>query len=136
MLPEERLEVTRHALEAVNEDDWNAVAARLAPDVLFDNTRSRGPQRGVYRGRDELRRLWEQMTQIWESVQVELGDVRLIGETVLAPRAFRARGREGIEVIARSTWLVTFDDDKIARICMYQEEQEAIEAAQASLVSD
>jgi hypothetical protein len=103
---------------------------------VFDNTRSRGPQPGIHRGPSELHRFWERMTQIWESVHVELGDVRMIGDIVVVPRTFRARGRDGIEVVARSTWLVSFEGDKIARICLYQEEQEAIEAAQASLASD
>lgn len=136
MLPDERLEVTRQALKAVDENHWDAVAALLAPDVVFDETRSRGPQRGIYRGPDELRQLWEQMTQIWESVRVELGDVRMVGEKVVVPRTFRARGRDGIEVTARSTWLVTFEGDKIVRLCLYQEEHEAIAAAQAALVPD
>ena len=76
------------------------------------------------------------MTQIWESVLVELGDVRMIGEIVVVPRTFRARGREGIEVTACSTWLVRFEGDKIVHLCLYQEEHEAIAAAQASLVPD
>ena len=136
MLSEERLDVVRQALVAVDEDDWDAVAGHLAPDVVFDNTRSRGPAPGVYRGPAEVHRFWERMTGIWESVHVDIGDLRAIGEIIVVPRTFRARGRDGIEVTAQSTWLVTFEDDKIAQLCMYQEEQQAIEAAQASRVSD
>jgi ketosteroid isomerase-like protein len=131
VLPEQRLEVTRQALEAVDQGDWSAIVPHLAPDVVFDNTRSRGPRPGVFQGPDELRRFWELMTGVWESVTVDLGDLTTVGELIVVPRTFRARGRGGIEVTAQSTWLVRFDGDKIAWLCMYQEHDEAIEAAQA-----
>jgi len=38
------------------------------------------------------------------------------------------RGRDGIEVQARVAILWTIQDTKVARACLYQEKQEALEA--------
>jgi ketosteroid isomerase-like protein len=39
------------------------------------------------------------------------------------------RGRDGIEVQARSAWLITIRDDKQTSLTLYQTKQEALEAA-------
>jgi ketosteroid isomerase-like protein len=39
------------------------------------------------------------------------------------------RGRDGIQVEARSAWLITFRDGKQTSLTLYQTEQEALEAA-------
>jgi len=51
------------------------------------------------------------------------------GEHVVMPFTNRLRGRNGVEVQARGTWLCTIRDGLIVRICLYQEVQEALEAA-------
>ena len=43
------------------------------------------------------------------------------GEHVVMPFTNRLRGRDGIEVQARGTWLCTIRDGLIVRICLYQE---------------
>jgi hypothetical protein len=40
-----------------------------------------------------------------------------------------ARGRDGIEVQARGVWVWTIRDGSIVRACLYQELQDALEAA-------
>ena len=42
------------------------------------------------------------------------------------------RGRDGIEIQARSTWLVTFRDSEQTSLTLYQTKQEALEAAALS----
>ena len=51
------------------------------------------------------------------------------GEHVVVPCTFHARGRDGIELQARVTWTFTIRDGAVERICLYQERQEALEAA-------
>jgi len=38
------------------------------------------------------------------------------------------RGRDGIEVSARSTLVFTLENHRLVRICLYQETEEALEA--------
>ena len=40
-----------------------------------------------------------------------------------------ARGRDGIEVQARGIWVWTIRDGSIVRACLFQDRQEALEAA-------
>ena len=50
------------------------------------------------------------------------------GDHVVVPNIAYQRGREGIEVTARSTLVFTVCDGRITRICLYQETPEAIQA--------
>ena len=43
-----------------------------------------------------------------------------------------ARGRDGIEVQARGIWVWTIRDGSIVRACLFQDRQEALEAAGVS----
>jgi ketosteroid isomerase-like protein len=55
---------------------------------------------------------------------IEVEDDLLIAENVAY-----LRGREGIEVRARSAWLITTRDGEQTSLTMYQTRQEALEAA-------
>ena len=62
-------------------------------------------------------------------VDSELHDFRQTGPYVLASNAAHMRGRDGIEVIARSTFVYTVENGLITRLQMFQERGEALEAA-------
>jgi ketosteroid isomerase-like protein len=47
---------------------------------------------------------------------------------VVTPFTNHLRGRDGIEVQARAVFLWTIRDGAIARMCLYQERREALEA--------
>jgi hypothetical protein len=48
---------------------------------------------------------------------------------VVVPFTAHIVGREGIEVEARTTWTWTIRDGVVERVCLYQEREEALEAA-------
>ena len=52
-----------------------------------------------------------------------------IGDHLVLPHTTHIRGRDGIEAQARTTWLFTFHGDKVERVCLYQDKEEAVEAA-------
>ncbi len=62
-------------------------------------------------------------------MHIELDELIPAGEHVVAPHTSHLRGRDGIEVQARTTWLFTLRHGKIERLCLYQDKQEALEAA-------
>src|SRR5437870_5485603 len=94
-----------------------------------------------------MRRLLEQ----WERLTLEAKHLETVGDTVLArvvqhgkgwvsgieveddvvvvANVAYMRGRYGIEVQARSAWLITMRDHKVASFTLYQTKQEALEAA-------
>ena len=50
------------------------------------------------------------------------------GDLVVVPWAMHGRGRDGIELVARFTFVFTIRNGAIERVTMYQERQDALEA--------
>ena len=51
------------------------------------------------------------------------------GEEAVVPHTSRFRGRDGIEIQMRTTWVFTVPDHMVRAFCMYQTKQDALEAA-------
>jgi ketosteroid isomerase-like protein len=64
-----------------------------------------------------------------EEVEVETHGFTQAGSSVVVPNTAHMRGREGVEVIARSTFVYTVESGQITRLRMFQERDEALEAA-------
>jgi hypothetical protein len=52
-----------------------------------------------------------------------------VGDQVVTPMVGHFRGRDAIEVTARFTFLWSIRDDAVARVTLYQERGDALEAA-------
>ncbi len=127
-MSQENVEIVRAAIDAYNRGDWDAALKDAPPDFEFDLSRAVGPQHGVW-GRDQMQRFWAEFAENWESSRIEPHEFIEGGEHVVVPWTLHALGRDGIEVQARVTWTCTIRDGVIVRVCMYQERQEALEAA-------
>jgi ketosteroid isomerase-like protein len=127
-MSQENLEIIRRNYEAFGRGDIDAAFEDFAPDFELDMSRAIGIDRGTYT-LAQFRRLSESFIEIWESVQPMADELIDAGEHVVMPFTTHLRGRDGIEVQARGTWLCTIRDGLIVRICLYQELQEALEAA-------
>jgi ketosteroid isomerase-like protein len=128
-MSQENVEVVRRHAEAWNRRDLTAWLASFRPDGEVDWARSRGPLKGVYRGRGELEAFWDAFWSTFEDVQLETHDLTDAGSEVVFSNTAHVRGREGIEVIARSTFVYTFENRQITRLRMFQERAEALQAA-------
>ena len=62
-------------------------------------------------------------------VQIETHGFTEAGSEVVVPNTAHFRGREGIEVVARSTFVFTVENGQITCLRMFQERAEALEAA-------
>jgi ketosteroid isomerase-like protein len=65
----------------------------------------------------------------WDEMSIEPDCFTDAGDSVVVPNVARLRGRDGIAVSARSTLVITVRGRKVSRICLYQNTQEALEAA-------
>ena len=79
-------------------------------------------------GLDQLRGFLVEFAESWESVRIEPHEFIEAGDLVVVPWTTHARGRDGIEVVSRPTFVWTIRDGAIERLSMYQERQEALEA--------
>jgi ketosteroid isomerase-like protein len=127
-MSQENVEIVRRHIEAWNRRDLPTLLALWRSDAEIDWSRARGPLKGVYRGHDGLETFWNEFWSTFEMVELELSDFRQAGAHVLASNTARMRGRDGIEVAARSTSVYTVEDGQITRLRMFQERAEALEA--------
>jgi len=129
-MSQENMEIVRRLFEQFNRDDYEAGIENWAPDAILDWSASHGPFGGVYRGRAEIRGFRQQFTGTFDEVRVVLEDaVEVEADTLVVETVGYFRGRDGIEVQARSAWLIRFRDEKLAELTLYQTKQEALEAA-------
>ncbi|TMK41417.1 MAG: nuclear transport factor 2 family protein [Actinobacteria bacterium] len=124
----ENIELTRQVIEAYNRRDIEAIRALNDPDVELDWSASRGFDAGVYRGIGAVLDFYDNFYDTFEAVTVEPQRFIEAGDSVVVPNSGRVRGREGIEAIARSALVFTFRDNRVARVCLYQETENALEA--------
>ncbi len=126
---DEDVEIVRRHNEAWNRRDLTAWLALFGSDAEIDWSRSRGPLKGVYRGHGELEVFYEAFWSTFEDVQVEFHGFTEAGSKVVVPNTAHIRGRQGIEVVARSNFVFTVENGRITRLRMFQERAEALEAA-------
>ena len=98
-------------------------------DAEIDWSRARGPFKGVYRGHGEREAFWNEFWSTFEEAEIETYDFTEAGSEVVVSNTAHFRGREGIEVIARSAFVFTVENGQITRLRMFQERAEALEAA-------
>jgi ketosteroid isomerase-like protein len=83
---------------------------------------------GCLRRRRRARAFFNEFWSTFQYAHIETYDVAEAGSEVVVPNTAHMRGRDGIEVAARSTFLFTVEDGQITRLRMFQERAEALEA--------
>ena len=122
------VEIARQHLDAFSRRDVEALRVRIDPEVELDWSASAGVEARVYRGIDAYLRFWTSYFEAFDEIAVSPERFIDVGESVVVPNVTRFRGRDGIEVLAESTLVFTVRNRKIARICLYQETDEALKA--------
>ena len=126
---EENVETVRRHNEAWNRRDLTNWLASFSCGGEIDWSRSRGPLKGVYRGRREREAFWAACWSTFEVVQVEYHGFTEAGSEVVVPNSAHVRGREGTEVVVRTTFVFTVENGQITRQRLFQARDEALEAA-------
>jgi len=123
------VEVVRRAIAAYNRRDFEVIRTLNHPDVQLDWSASRGLEAGVYQGVEEVMDFYRNFLETFEKVHIEPDRFIESRDSVVVPNSAQVRGRDGIETVARSAFLFELRGGRIARICLYQETHEALEAA-------
>jgi ketosteroid isomerase-like protein len=127
-MSQENVEIARQAIDAYTRRDIEALRALADPNIELDWSASLGWLAGVYRGFDETLRFYEDYFEAFEEIVMEPDRFIDAGASVVVPNVAYQRGRDGIEVSARSTLVFTVRDRKLTRVCLYQETAEALKA--------
>jgi ketosteroid isomerase-like protein len=128
-MSEENVEVVRRAIDAYNRRDFDAIRAISEPEVELDWSASRGLEAGLYKGLEEVIGFYRNFLDTFEEVHIEPERFVESGDLVVVPNSAQIRGRDGIETVARSALVFEIRGGCVARICLYQETAEALEAA-------
>jgi ketosteroid isomerase-like protein len=124
----ENVETVRQSLDAYARRDIDVLRALNEPDVELDWSASRGWLARVYRGWEEVLQFYEDYYEAFERIAIKPECFIHAGDFVVVPNKALQRGRDGIEVSARSTLVFTLRERKITRICLYQRTEEALGA--------
>jgi ketosteroid isomerase-like protein len=129
-MSQENVELVRRATDAYNRGDLDGFLQDWASDAVLDWSNSRGVDAGVLRGHDEIRGFAERFLAAWDEVRIDLlNDPEEVKDGLLiAENVTYLRGRDGVEVEARSAWLVTIRQGQQTSLTLYQTKQEALEA--------
>ena len=125
-----RERVVREAVAALNAGEWDRLLDGMTDDFEYDLTRTISPLRGVY-SREQMRGVVEEFLGPWESATYEPLELTEVGDRIVMPFTTHFRGRDGIEVTSQATWVWSFRGDRVARLALYQDRDEALAEAAA-----
>ena len=114
--------------EAFHRGDADGALAFFDPEVVVDA--SRRVDGGIGHGREELNAIITRWVGTWDEWREEIEEIRNVGSRVYVVSTQRGRGKgSGIEVENRYGMLYELHGDKITRLTVYIEPEEALEAA-------
>ena len=130
-MSQENVEIVRRSTDAYNRRDLDGMLETWAQDAVLDWSNARVFDAGVYRGHGEIRAFTEAFLATWDEVRLEIvdGPVEVEDGLLVTENVAYLRGRDGIEVQARSAWPHTFRNGEQTSLTLYQTKQEALEAA-------
>jgi ketosteroid isomerase-like protein len=130
-MSQENVEIVRRSTDAYNRRDLDGILESWAQDAMLDWSNARSFDAGVYRGHGEIRAFMEEFFASWDEVRIEIvyGPVEVEDDLLIAENVTYMRGRDGIEVQARSAWLITIRNGEQTSLTLYQTRHEALEAA-------
>jgi ketosteroid isomerase-like protein len=128
-MSQQNVDLVGRSIDAYNRRDFETLERLNHPDVELDWSSSRGLQAAIYHGWEEVKGFYDNFLGTFENVKLEPERFIESGDSVVVPNAAQIKGRDGIETIARSALVFELRGGRIARICLYQETGEALEAA-------
>jgi ketosteroid isomerase-like protein len=130
-MSKDNVEVVRRAVDAFNRRDLDGLMCDVDPDVEVDWSRSTGVEAGTYRGVAAARRFWGTFFDGFEQIVAVPEEYIEHLDYVIVPNTAHVRGRQGIEVEARSAAVVELRDGHIVLWRLFRAKAEALEAVGA-----
>jgi thiamine-phosphate pyrophosphorylase len=130
-------DLVERMVAALNRRDLDEAFADADPNIVFDWSRSIGPQRGVYRGVSQSRRWLEGFLEAWEEFRWATTNITELsaGRLVIATRVTGRGKGSSVEVEARGGQVWTVRDGRILEVAAFQSWDEALRAARVGRVA-
>ena len=128
-MSQENVEIVRSFYDAWARDDFPGPVELMDPEIEYVNP-IRAVEPGTRRGLTAFSGAVERVFEGWQSWQIELEQLRPVGDQVAVVVRYRARMHESsADVEARESALWTLRDGKVVRYAWFHEPAEALEAA-------
>jgi ketosteroid isomerase-like protein len=130
-MSQENVEIVLRSTDAYNRRDLDGMLESWAQDGVWDWSNARSFDAGVYRGHSEIRAFLEGFLAAWDEVRFNIvdGPEEVEEGLLITENVAYLRGRDGIEVKARSAHLITIRNGEQTSLTLYQTKQDALEAA-------
>ena len=129
-MSQQNVDTARRAIDAWNRGDVNGYLELLHPRCeWYSDVIGRMEGTGtVYRGREEIRRFWDEWHSVWD-LKIEISEYRDLGDTVLMLGRLRARGKgSGVDLDVPVAYVGEGEGGLIRRLRAYLDPQQALEA--------
>ena len=121
------VERTVEVLDAWNTGDLDALLSQIRDDYFWRPATMANVEGGDFHGREGFARFVEQWRETWD---VEVGEIREVGERVIVLGQVHARGRgSGLELDSPVAYVFEFRDGSLAGGSSYFDHDEALAAA-------
>jgi ketosteroid isomerase-like protein len=129
-MSQENVNRTYVAHEAFNRRDLHTFLAVMHPQTEFTPYEVAVQGGEPYRGRDGMRKWWEESLEVLPDLKVELYEVRDVGDRVFVRGRLHGHGAASGAAIERPLWgVLEFQDEMQFRYWAFGSEAEALEAA-------
>jgi ketosteroid isomerase-like protein len=126
MTLEEKERLVRQVFASLADRDVDTVLTYWDPDGVFDFSRSRGVNPGVYRRHAGLRKFYAETVGMWEKWEADPHDFADLGDDgVLVTVDNHMVGRDGIALDVTGVGWVTFRDGHLHRWVFFQSREDA-----------
>ena len=111
---------------AAEQRDVSQLEHLIAPDAVWDMSRSRGPYSGVYQGHDEIKTLLEGVIEAWEYMRFRRLSLYEVGSLLAEEIEVAMKGQgSGVEIVGQGARVYEFSGGRIARFVMFQDMDDA-----------
>jgi ketosteroid isomerase-like protein len=121
--------IVADAVAALNRSDWDTALKDASADLVFDTSRTLGEWRGIYKGAEDVKRVWREFAAPWVAVRREIDEVIEGDGRAVTRITVYFQGREGIEVKIRTSWVWTIQVGAVTQITVYNDLGDALAAA-------
>ena len=131
-MSQENVEAYKRGLDAFNRRDVEAMLQELDPEVVMHLALPAmfGGEATAFRGHDECREFLRDLDEAFAEFQVEISEIRDLGERLVTIGHLHGRGKEsGADVESPIGYVIDFKNGKAVRYRDYFDPKEALEAA-------
>jgi ketosteroid isomerase-like protein len=128
-MSEENVATLRAVWDAINRGALDEAFRHVPDDFIADWSSSEAPEAAIYRGRDAIKRRFQDTLEAWSEYEYFETEIVDAGDHIVRVGGVRARGKgSGAEVVAHGAQLWTFRNGTPISISLHQSKEEALEA--------